>query len=80
MAGLLRRDPRIADWSTETTPAPFGMEPWINELLPDPATPVTTTRTPRGTSTSTCCRLFRVASRISSLPFGARNPGFSAAR
>src|SRR5918911_2898195 len=42
VAGLLRREPRIAVWSIETTPAPFGMEPWMSELLPEPATPVTT--------------------------------------
>src|SRR3712207_6546820 len=58
VAGLLRRDPRMADWSTDTTPALFGTEPWMRELFPEPATPVTTTRTPSGTSTSTSWRLF----------------------
>ena len=33
------------------------IEPWISELLPDPATPVTTTKMPRGISTSTSRRL-----------------------
>src|SRR5690242_21295038 len=56
VAGLLRRDPRIAPWSTDTTPARFGIEPWMRELLPEPATPVTTTSTPSGTSTSTSDR------------------------
>src|SRR5918998_5141024 len=59
VAGLLRREPRIAAWSTETTPAEAGMEPWISELLPEPATPVTTHSTPSGTSTSTSTRLWR---------------------
>src|SRR5262245_27966077 len=64
VAGLLRLEPRMAPWSTETTPALFGMEPWISELLPEPATPVTTTRTPSGMSTSTSRRLWVLAPRI----------------
>src|SRR5947208_4902429 len=80
VAGLLRREPRIGAWSIETTPAFFGMEPWISELLPDPATPVTTHSTPRGTSTLTSRRLCRVALRISSRPVGLRVSGLSAAR
>src|ERR671916_3156094 len=59
VAGLLRREPRMGVWSTDTTPAEAGMEPWISELLPEPATPVTTHSTPRGTSTSTSFRLWR---------------------
>src|SRR5207344_3582388 len=51
VAGLLRREPRIAPWSVDTTPAPAGIDPWIRELFPDPDTPVTTTSTPSGTST-----------------------------
>src|SRR6187455_3640245 len=58
VAGLLRRDPRIAPWSITTTPSRPATEPWISELLPEPATPVTTTSTPSGTSTETSCRLF----------------------
>ena len=42
VAGLLRREPRIAPWSTDTTPSRPATEPWISELLPDPATPVST--------------------------------------
>src|SRR5688572_33447521 len=57
VAGLLRREPRIAVWSTDTTPSRPLTEPWISELFPDPATPVTTTSTPNGMSTSTFCRL-----------------------
>src|ERR671915_2244028 len=68
VAGLLRREPRMGAWSTDTTPAPAGIEPWMSELLPDPATPVTTQRTPSGMSTSTSCRLWKVAPRISSVP------------
>ena len=41
VAGLLRREPRIAVWSTATTPSRPDTEPWISELLPAPATPVT---------------------------------------
>src|SRR3954451_20219337 len=58
VAGLLRREPRIGVWSTDTTPSRPEIEPWISELLPEPATPVTTTRTPRGMSTSTSRRLW----------------------
>ena len=57
VAGLLRREPRIGVWSTATTPSRPDTEPWISELLPEPATPVTTTSTPSGMSTSTSCRL-----------------------
>src|SRR5919206_4840685 len=72
VAGLLRREPRIGVWSIETTPAPFGIDPWISELLPDPATPVTTQSTPSGISTLTPRRLCRVALRISRRPVGWR--------
>ncbi|GMA87468.1 hypothetical protein GCM10025868_27180 [Angustibacter aerolatus] len=80
MAGLLRREPRIALWSTDTTPSPPETEPWMSELLPDPATPVTTHSTPSGTSTSTSCRLWAVAPRISRDPLGVRTSGLSVAR
>src|ERR671936_615003 len=80
VAGLLRREPRIAVWSTETTPARDGIEPWMRELLPEPATPVTTQSTPSGMSTSTSCRLFRLAPRTSSSPAGVRTDGLSEAR
>ena len=70
VAGLLRREPRIAPWSIATTPSRPDTEPWINELLPDPATPVTTTSTPSGMSTSTSCRLLALAPRTSSTPDG----------
>src|SRR5919199_345491 len=61
VAGLLRREPRIGAWSTDTTPSRPETEPEISELLPDPATPVTTTSTPSGRSTSTFRRLCVVA-------------------
>src|SRR5918997_604776 len=63
VAGLLRREPLIAAWSITTTPSRPATEPWISELLPDPATPVTTTSTPRGMSTSTSRRLLVSAPR-----------------
>src|ERR687884_2051832 len=80
VAGLLRREPRIGVWSIDTTPAPFGTEPWISELLPDPATPVTTHSTPRGMSTLTSRRLCKLASRIFNQPLGLRVSDFNAAR
>src|SRR6476659_7200871 len=57
VAGLLRREPLIAPWSITTTPSRPAIDPWINELFPEPATPVTTHSTPLGTSTSTSWRL-----------------------
>src|SRR6187455_2132087 len=80
VAGLLRRDPRIGVWSTDTTPAPFGIDPWRRELFPEPATPVTTTSTPSGMSTSTSRRLFVFAPRTSSAPSRVRTDGFRLAR
>src|SRR6267154_5795692 len=77
VAGLLRREPRIGLWSTATTPSRPDSEPWISELLPDPATPVTTTNTPSGMSTSTFWRLCVVAPRTSSAPEGVRTDGFN---
>src|ERR1700709_1735507 len=61
VAGLLRREPLICAWSTDTTPSLGGrdvIDPRISELLPDPATPVTTASTPSGMSTSTSRRLW----------------------
>src|ERR687892_1422893 len=72
VAGLLRREPRIAPWSITTTPSRPATEPWISELLPDPATPVTTQSTPSGTSTSTLRRLCVAAPRTPSAPEGGR--------
>src|SRR3954466_1851601 len=80
VAGLLRREPRIAPWSTVTTPSRPDTEPLSSELLPEPATPVTTTRAPSGMSTSTSRRLWVVAPRISSRPVGVRTDDFKDAR
>ena len=80
VAGLLRREPLIAVWSTDTTPSRPATEPPISELLPEPATPVTTTSTPSGMSTSTSCRLWVSAPRTSSAPDGVRTDGLSEAR
>src|SRR6478672_2834358 len=68
VAGLLRREPRIALWSTDTTPSRPSTEPVTSELLPDPATPVSTHSTPSGRSTSTSCRLCVEAPRTSRFP------------
>src|SRR5580698_3724226 len=70
VAGLLRREPRMAVWSTDTTPSRPDTEPWMRELFPDPATPVTTASTPSGMSTSTSRRLLTPAPRTSSTPVG----------
>src|ERR687890_2160294 len=70
VAGLLRREPLIAPWSTTTTPSRPAREPWTSELFPDPATPVITHSTPSGTSTSTSRRLWVAALRTSSAPLG----------
>src|SRR3954468_10447233 len=80
VAGLLRREPRIGAWSTDTTPSRPDTEPWISELLPDPATPVTTTSTPSGMSTSMSRRLCVRAPRTSITPDGVRTDGFREAR
>src|SRR5712692_2506295 len=80
VAGLLRREPRMGAWSIDTTPARAGIDPCTSELLPEPATPVTTTSTPSGMSTSTSRRLCAVAPRISSVPVGFRTVSLRAAR
>src|SRR3954454_14495305 len=80
VAGVLRREPRIGAWSTDTTPPRPHTEPRIKELLPDPATPVTTTSTPSGMSTSTSWRLCVRAPRTSITPDGVRTEGFKGAR
>src|SRR5215475_14665528 len=80
VAGLLRREPRIGAWSTGTTPSRPATEPSISELLPEPATPVTTTSTPSGMSTSTPRRLCVPAPRTSSTPDGVRTDAFRPAR
>ena len=76
-----RREPRIADWSiTVTDGSVRGRQPWISELLPEPATPVTATSTPRGTSTETSWRLWSRAFRIGIEPRGVRGVDFSCPR
>src|SRR2546423_13080182 len=68
VAGLLRREPRIAPWSIDTTPAPAGLAPCTRELLPEPATPGVTRSSPRGLSPPTPRRLGAAAPRRPSLP------------
>src|ERR671910_2364533 len=80
VAGLLRREPRIAPWSMTTTPSWPATEPWISELLPEPATPVITHSTPSGMSTATFWRLWSEAPRISNEPEDERTEPFSVAR
>src|SRR3982750_2978732 len=57
VAGGLRREPWVPPWGMVPPPPRPATEPLISELFPDPATPVTTTSTPSGMSTSTSCRL-----------------------
>ena len=52
----------------------------MSELLPDPATPVSTTSTPSGMSTSTAWRLLVLAPRTSSRPDAVRTDGLTDAR
>src|SRR6476646_8061132 len=80
VAGLLRREPLIAAWSTTTTPSCGATEQRINELFPDPATPVITHSKPSGMSTSTALRLWVSAPRTSSRPVASRRDALSEAR
>src|ERR1041384_7905381 len=70
VGGLRRREPWMGVWSMDTTPSLPLTEPWMSELLPDPATPVTTTSTPSGISTSTFFRLWVRAPRTFITPDG----------
>src|SRR4029434_5440338 len=79
VAGLLRREPLIAAWSTDTTPSRPETEPSLRELLHDQATRVSTTSTPSGMSTSTSWRLWVLALRTSSAPDGVRTEAFKEA-
>lgn len=78
--GLLRRDPMIEDWSIDTTSGRSSSSPWISELLPEPATPVTATNTPFGMSTSISRRLLVLAPLIAKTPSDGRTCAFSDAR
>src|SRR3954463_10652687 len=80
VAGLLRREPWIGVWSMDTTPSRPLTEPRMRELLPDPATPVTTTSTPSGMSTSTFFRLWARAPRTFIIPDGFRTDALSERR
>src|SRR5215207_3678454 len=64
VAGVERDDAGIGDWSTNIS---SGYKPRndseMSELLPEPATPVTTVSTPMGTSTETFLRLWSDAFR-----------------
>src|ERR1700710_428462 len=66
VAGLLRREPRVGGWAAGRTPPSPGTAPPPSELFPEPATPVSTTSTASGMSTSTSWRLWVVAPRTSS--------------
>src|SRR5436305_12112409 len=80
VAGLLRREPLIGVWSTDTTPSRPATEPRISELLPEPATPVSTTSPPSGMSTSTSRRLCVRAPRTCSTADAVRTLGFREVR
>src|SRR6478735_2545982 len=76
VAGLLRREPRIAPWSIVTTPSRPATDPWMSELFPEPATPVSTQSTPSGMSTSTSWRLWVLAPRTSIAADDVRTDSF----
>src|SRR5207237_3740485 len=81
VAGFERREPLIAAWSmTVTDGSVRGKQPWISELLPEPATPVTATSTPSGTSTETSWRLWSRALRIGIEPPDTRGSAFNSGR
>src|SRR2546428_7363133 len=63
VAGLLRREPRIAPWSTDTTPSPAGIDPRTHQALPEPASAAIASRTPRRACTSAFCMVFVGRSR-----------------
>src|SRR4026207_1743005 len=46
VAGLLRREPRIAPWSIDTTPSRAATEPGTAQLFTPPATPAPAARPP----------------------------------
>ena len=79
VAGLLRREPRIAPWSTTTTPSRPAIEPWISELLPEPATPVTTHEHAERDVDVDVLQVVRRAPRTSSAPVGVRTASLSVA-
>ena len=68
-----RLETPTGDWSITMASGCCGRNVWwISELLPEPATPVTTVSTPVGISTLTFCRLLALAFLIGSLPLGLR--------
>jgi hypothetical protein len=78
VAGFERREPRIAVWSsTVTSSCRRARHPWMSEVFPEPATPVTTQSTPSGTSTVRSRRLCSVACSTRSAPAGSRTVSFS---
>src|SRR5579859_1624610 len=73
VAGFERLEMPTGDWSiTIVSGCCCKKAWWMSELLPDPATPVITVRTPVGISTLTFCRLLALALVMDSLPFAAR--------
>src|SRR3989344_3895585 len=64
VAGLERDDLPTPDWSISIVSFSLQKTSTINELLPDPATPVTQTNMPFGTSTDTFFKLWVLALRI----------------
>src|SRR5688572_11198544 len=78
VAVLDRRDPRGKLWSTTTVSGCCATRhPWMSELFPDPATPVTTVSTPSGTFTVTFFRLCSLAFFTVRESLLSRTPGFS---
>ncbi len=78
VAGVDLDEAPTGDWSTTTASGwRAHNSPWISELFPEPATPVTAVSTPVGTRTDTSRRLFRRAPSTASQPEGGRTRSFS---
>ena len=76
-----RVDAAGADWSIATASGYWERNTsLISDDFPDPATPVTTVRTPLGMSTLTSFRLFTFACLIASAPEAVRNVVFTGVR
>src|SRR5689334_25177781 len=73
VAGFERLEMPTGDWSIKIASGCCRKKVWwMSVLLPDPATPVTTVRTPVGISTLTFCKLLALALEMDSLPLAVR--------
>ena len=79
VAGVERPVAVTGDWSTSTTRSEYCLANTsrMRELLPEPATPVTTVSTFSGMSTDTFFKLWTQAFRTGRKAFGIRGASFS---